>query len=93
MNSVHQAVTYSSLAYTELQHPVSGANTRGFDAGAGAYGCTISGAGPTSVAIVDSLEAGEKVKEAMCKAFVDSGKLEINSATIVRLDPEGAKFV
>ena len=31
---------------------------------AGAYGCTISGAGPTAVAIVDSAEKGQKVGEA-----------------------------
>ncbi len=29
---------------------------------AGAWGCTISGAGPTAVAIVDSPEVGHKVR-------------------------------
>jgi hypothetical protein len=31
--------------------------------------------------------------EAMCRAFKDSGKLDVNSAKVVRLDPVGAKFV
>ncbi len=59
---------------------------------AGAYGCTISGAGPTAVAIVDNPETGRKVMEAMCNAFRTAGKLEVNSAKCVRLDPVGAKF-
>lgn len=48
-------------------------------------GCTISGSGPTAVAIVDSVEAGERVKKAMMEAFVHEGKLEINSAVITQL--------
>ncbi len=60
---------------------------------AGAYGATISGAGPTAVAIVDSLSVGERVQEAMCRAFKDAGKLDVNSAKVVRLDPVGAKIV
>lgn len=60
---------------------------------AGAFGCTISGAGPTAVAIVDDPAVGERVAEAMCKAFVDAGKLGINTAQVVKLDAEGAKFV
>lgn len=60
---------------------------------AGAYGCTISGAGPTAVAIVDNPELGAKVAEAMCKAFRESGKLDINTSQVVKLDPIGAKFI
>lgn len=60
---------------------------------AGAYGCTISGAGPTAVAIVDSPEVGRKVMEAMSRAFKTSGKLDINSAKVVKLDPVGAKYI
>jgi hypothetical protein len=29
----------------------------------------------------------------MCAAFVSAGGHEINSAVVVKLDPEGAKFV
>lgn len=57
---------------------------------AGAFGCTISGAGPTAVAIVDNPETGEKVMWAMCNAFRTEGKLEVNSAKVVKLDPVGA---
>ncbi|KAG2483320.1 hypothetical protein HYH03_017821 [Edaphochlamys debaryana] len=60
---------------------------------AGAYGCTISGAGPTAVAIVDDPAVGQRVAEAMSAAFRSAGKLEVNTAQVVKLDPEGAKFV
>ncbi|KAG2435308.1 hypothetical protein HXX76_007383 [Chlamydomonas incerta] len=60
---------------------------------AGAYGCTISGAGPTAVAIVDDPVVGARVAEAMSAAFRSAGKLEVNTAQVVKLDPEGAKFV
>lgn len=49
---------------------------------AGAYGCTISGAGPTAVAIVDDPEVGERVAAAMCAAFRSAGKLEVNTAQV-----------
>ncbi len=60
---------------------------------AGAYGATISGAGPTAVAIVDSVSKGEAVLEAMSRAFKDSGKLDVNSAKVVKLDAVGAKLL
>ncbi|PNW86328.1 hypothetical protein CHLRE_02g082200v5 [Chlamydomonas reinhardtii] len=60
---------------------------------AGAYGCTISGAGPTAVAIVDDPAVGARVAEAMSAAFRNAGKLDVNTAQVVKLDPEGAKFV
>ncbi|KAF8056371.1 hypothetical protein HT031_006370 [Scenedesmus sp. PABB004] len=60
---------------------------------AGAYGCTISGAGPTAVAVVPDPDTGARVAEAMGAAFRGSGGLEVNSAKVVALDPEGAKFV
>jgi len=60
---------------------------------AGAYGCTISGAGPTAVAVVSDPGVGARVADAMAAAFRSEGKLEINSKAVVRLDTEGAKFV
>ena len=60
---------------------------------AGAFGCTISGAGPTAVAVVADQESGERVKEAMVSAFKSSGGLEINSASIVKLDNVGARVL
>eukprot|EP00878_Enallax_costatus_P009140 GHUV01009554.1.p1 GENE.GHUV01009554.1~~GHUV01009554.1.p1 ORF type:complete len:362 (+),score=75.51 GHUV01009554.1:332-1417(+) len=60
---------------------------------AGAFGCTISGAGPTAVAVVPDPETGARVAEAMGNAFRSIGGLEVNSSMVVKLDPEGAKFV
>eukprot|EP00775_Hariotina_reticulata_P003317 gene3317-3594_t len=51
------------------------------------------GAGPTAVAVVPNPEVGAKVIDAMGAAFTSAGGLEVNSAKVVRLDPEGAKFV
>ncbi len=79
--------------------PVRGPLIPGLDAvkaaakAAGAYGCTISGAGPTAVAVVADAGVGARVADAMADAFRAAGKLEINSQAVVRLDPEGAKFV
>lgn len=60
---------------------------------AGAYGCTISGAGPTCVAVVDNPSLGQTVAEAMVKAFEQEGKLEVNSARVVKLDQQGARVL
>ena len=60
---------------------------------AGAYGCTISGAGPTVVAVVDDRGVGERVAQAMSDAFLAEGGLETNSVQIVELDREGAREV
>ncbi|BDA43004.1 Homoserine kinase [Coccomyxa sp. Obi] len=60
---------------------------------AGAYGCTISGAGPTCVAVTDDPQKGQRIAEAMVQAFVSSGKLAVNSARVVKLDQLGAKTV
>ncbi|EFN56255.1 hypothetical protein CHLNCDRAFT_22496 [Chlorella variabilis] len=82
-----------------IVEPVRGPLIPGFQAvkeaarAAGAFGCTISGAGPTAVAIVSDPEVGQRVKEAMVGAFKAAGGLEVNSAKVVRLDNEGAKRV
>lgn len=60
---------------------------------AGAYGCAISGAGPTVVAIVDSSDVGERVAAAMSEAFLEHGQLETHTTQIVSLCTEGAKSV
>jgi homoserine kinase len=59
----------------------------------GAFGCTISGAGPTAVAVVPNEEVGKNVMEAMMDAFKSKGGLETNSANIVKLDQLGARVV
>jgi homoserine kinase len=60
---------------------------------AGAYGCTISGAGPTVVAVVDNEVVAKRVAAAMSEAFWTAGRLKTNSVQIVELDREGAREV
>jgi homoserine kinase len=82
-----------------IVEPVRGPLIPGFMAvkeaagAAGAFGCTISGAGPTAVAVVGDPETAERVKAAMVAAFVRHGGLEVNSAAVVRLDTQGARVV
>eukprot|EP00210_Caulerpa_lentillifera_P002911 g2779.t1 len=59
----------------------------------GAFGCTISGAGPTILALVDGEVSGQKVIEEMKDAFCQKGKLEIEKSRIVKLDNNGAKLL
>lgn len=59
----------------------------------GAHGCTISGAGPTCVAVVSSPETGKQVADAMVKAFEDHGNLKVNSARLSKLDQAGARLL
>ena len=60
--------------------------------GAGAYGCTISGAGPTCVAIVSDPQVGTVVAAAMEGAFREAG-LKINSTLVTGLDQTGMCMV
>lgn len=60
---------------------------------AGAYGCTISGAGPTAVAVVENEQVGQRVIDAMKEAFKTSGGLDTNSANVVQLDHKGARVI
>lgn len=60
---------------------------------AGAYGCTISGAGPTCVAVVGCSEEGQQVAQAMQDAFIHSGKLQVNSVHVTELDRLGTTLV
>ena len=59
---------------------------------AGAFGCTISGAGPTAVAVIDCEERGEKIGEKMVEAFWNQGNLKA-AALVTRLDRVGARLV
>ncbi|GAK50354.1 homoserine kinase [Candidatus Moduliflexus flocculans] len=57
----------------------------------GAFGCSISGSGPSVFAITDSLERGEVIGRAMAKAFE---KHSLQSKTYVsHVNREGAKRV
>lgn len=58
----------------------------------GAYGCTISGAGPTTVAITDSEEKGWSIGQSMVQEFLVDGKLKA-TAHVQKLDREGARVV
>lgn len=59
---------------------------------AGAYGCTISGAGPTAVAVTDCEEKGTEIGRRMMEAFQTEGNLK-SCATVSRLDRVGARIV
>ncbi|ERN07537.1 hypothetical protein AMTRI_Chr10g1610 [Amborella trichopoda] len=59
---------------------------------AGAYGCTISGAGPTAVAVTDFEERGQEIGRAMVEAFLKGGKLRAN-ASVHKLDRVGARVL
>jgi homoserine kinase len=60
---------------------------------AGAYGCTISGAGPTCVAVVSDPDMGAVVGEAMGAAFTKYGKLNVNTIQVVKLNKDGVKIL
>ena len=57
-----------------------------------ALGCTISGAGPTAVAVIDGEEKGEEVGGRMVDAFWSAGKLKA-TATVAQLDRHGARVI
>lgn len=59
---------------------------------AGAYGCSISGAGPTIFAITDQLEKGQMIGRAMQEAFLKKASLE-SRFWVCRVDSEGARQV
>lgn len=59
---------------------------------AGSFGCTISGAGPTAVAVTDSAEMGEEIGKRMVEAFLEGGKLPA-AASVHRLDRSGARVI
>ncbi|PWA25109.1 GHMP kinase, ATP-binding, conserved site-containing protein [Artemisia annua] len=59
---------------------------------AGAFGCTISGAGPTAVAITDNEEKGREIGEKMVEAFMVGGNLKAK-ASVKKLDRVGARLV
>ncbi|XP_009763349.1 homoserine kinase-like [Nicotiana sylvestris] len=59
---------------------------------AGAFGCTISGAGPTAVAVTDNEEKGREIGQRMVEAFLKEGNLK-SSAMVKKLDQVGARLV
>ncbi|GJM87526.1 hypothetical protein PR202_ga03490 [Eleusine coracana subsp. coracana] len=59
---------------------------------AGALGCTISGAGPTAVAVIDGHDKGHEVGRRMVEAFWTAGKLKA-TATVAQLDRLGARVI
>ncbi|XP_073144075.1 homoserine kinase isoform X1 [Henckelia pumila] len=58
---------------------------------AGAFGCTISGAGPTAVAVTDDEERGREIGERMVDAFMKEGNLKA-LAMVKQLDQIGARL-
>ena len=91
--------TMPSLSDDLLVEPVRGPLIPGFAAvkaaalAAGAFGCTISGAGPTCVAVVPDEATGKAVCGAMSAAFIKDGGLEVGSARVAALDPVGVRVV
>ncbi|KAA3482580.1 homoserine kinase-like [Gossypium australe] len=59
---------------------------------AGAFGCTISGAGPTAVAVIDNEEEGKKIGQKMVEAFLEEGHLR-SVAMVKKLDRVGARLI
>lgn len=59
---------------------------------AGAFGCTISGAGPTAVAVTDDEKKGKEIGERMINAFLKEGNLKA-VASVQRLDRAGARLI
>lgn len=59
---------------------------------AGAFGCTISGAGPTAVAVTDDKQKGELIGEEMVRAFLKDGNLNA-TANVKQLDRIGARLI
>jgi homoserine kinase len=59
---------------------------------AGAFGCTISGAGPTAVAITDDEQKGHLIGQQMVQAFQKEGNLNA-SANVKQLDRLGARLI
>ncbi|KAK7300030.1 hypothetical protein RJT34_10861 [Clitoria ternatea] len=59
---------------------------------AGAFGCTISGAGPTAVAVIDNEHAGHAIAKDMVQAFLHHGNLNA-SAQVKQLDRLGARRI
>jgi homoserine kinase len=56
--------------------------------GAGALGCSISGAGPTTFALAGDDATAERVVDAMCAAYADCGVAA--SGRVARVDERGA---
>ncbi|KAL6501042.1 hypothetical protein OROHE_025239 [Orobanche hederae] len=59
---------------------------------AGAFGCTISGSGPTAVAVTDNEGRGREIGERMVEAFMKEGNLKA-IAMVKQLDRVGARLV
>ncbi|XP_076921893.1 homoserine kinase-like [Bidens hawaiensis] len=59
---------------------------------AGAFGCTISGAGPTAVAVTDDEDKGREIGEKMVEAFMVGGNLKA-LAVVRKLDRVGARLI
>jgi homoserine kinase len=58
---------------------------------AGALGSSISGAGPTAFALVQGLDAGQRVGSAMAAAYAASG--HASEVRVAQIDREGARLI
>jgi homoserine kinase len=91
------AMLGAALGDDTIVEPARGPLIPGFAAvkaaamAAGAFGCTISGAGPTVVAIAPDAAAGQRIAKAMADAFTSVGKLGVAYAAVAQLCAEGAQ--
>lgn len=82
-----------------IVEPVRGKLIPGFSAvkaaakAGGAYGCTISGAGPTCVAVVANAQVGQRVAEMMADAFQKEGGLDVNFVKVVQVNNAGTELI
>jgi len=81
----------AALGSDTIVEPARGPLIPGFSAvkaaavAAGALGCTISGAGPTVVAVAHSAQAGQRIAAAMVAAFRADGGLDVAYAAVSQL--------
>jgi homoserine kinase len=59
--------------------------------GAGAFGCSISGAGPTMFAVTDDEAAGARIVEAACASYEREGI--VADGRVARVDLQGARVL
>ncbi len=92
-----QTVAFAQAVRDEIVEPARAPLIPGFRSvkkaalRAGAFACSISGAGPTVFAIVDSDISGRRVGEAMAEAFAQAGVDA--SYFVARVDTRGARQV
>jgi len=93
---LNDAALFGQAIDDQIAEPVRARLLPGFVAakraalGAGAFGCSISGAGPTAFAIVNATAIGETVAAAMVAAYAAEGV--VATARVAEVDLHGARL-